>query len=119
MHPALMKSAVAAIAGASLMCGPATAATAATDVARNVAPAAAPWVTDGGVVSHLPLRIRYGPTTADWIEGSFRPGTHLRVSCKVRGEYVWGNRLWYLLGDGQGYVSARYVRNYHYVPWCR
>jgi hypothetical protein len=114
MYPVLMKSAVAAIAGATLMCGPATAAAAAS----GVVPAGTGWVGDGGVVSHLPLRIRYGPTTVDGIEGSFTSGAHLWIACKVRGQYVRGNGLWYRLGDGLGYVSARYVRNYHQIPWC-
>jgi hypothetical protein len=115
MYPALMKSAVAAIAGVTLICGPAAAVTASS----GIVPSAAPWSGDGRVVAHLPLRIRYGPATTDWIEGRFIPGTHLRVSCKVRGQYIRGNGLWYLLGDSRGYVSARYVRNYHHIPWCR
>jgi hypothetical protein len=114
MNPALTKAAVAAITGATLMCGPATAATAAS----GVVPVRAGWVGDGGVVSHLPLRIRYGPTTADGIDGALTSGIRLWIACKVRGQYVRSNGLWYRLGDGRGYVSARYVRNYRQIPWC-
>jgi hypothetical protein len=73
----------------------------------------------GRVVSRLPLSIRQKPTTNSRYLGSFKPGTVIRLHCKVVGQNVDGNKLWYLLGNGRpGYVAARYVQNLSYVPYC-
>ncbi|MFE4367635.1 hypothetical protein ACFRMN_05140 [Streptomyces sp. NPDC056835] len=74
----------------------------------------------GKVVSRITLSIRAEPTSRSAYLGGLRPGTVIPLFCKVRGENVEGNNLWYLLGDARpGYVAARYVENQSPVPFCR
>ncbi|MFD7219802.1 SH3 domain-containing protein [Streptomyces sp. NPDC059892] len=74
----------------------------------------------GKVVSRITLSIREEPTSRSAYLGGLRPGTVIPLFCKVRGENVDGNTLWYLLGDARpGYVAARYVENQSPVPFCR
>ncbi|MFD5750823.1 SH3 domain-containing protein [Streptomyces sp. NPDC127033] len=74
----------------------------------------------GRVVSRLTLSIRERPTSDSAYLGGLRPGAVIALSCKVVGQNVDGNRLWYRLGDGRpGYVAARYVENLSPVPYCR
>ncbi|MFE4537098.1 SH3 domain-containing protein [Streptomyces scopuliridis] len=74
----------------------------------------------GKVVSRITLSIREEPTSRSAYLGGLRPGTVIPLFCKVRGENVDGNDLWYLLGDARpGYVAARYVENQSPVPYCR
>ncbi|MEV6420834.1 hypothetical protein [Streptomyces sp. NPDC051662] len=74
----------------------------------------------GKVVSRITLSIREEPTSRSAYLGGLRPGTVIPLFCKVRGENVDGNNLWYLLGDARpGYVAARYVENQSPVPYCR
>ncbi|MER8069161.1 hypothetical protein ABTZ59_12825 [Streptomyces sp. NPDC094034] len=74
----------------------------------------------GKVVSRITLSIREEPTSQSGYLGGLRPGTVIPLFCKVRGENVDGNNLWYLLGDARpGYVAARYVENQSPVPYCR
>ncbi|MEV7084805.1 SH3 domain-containing protein [Streptomyces sp. NPDC093085] len=85
--------------------------------APQAAPAAEPT---GRVVSRLPLAVRQRPTAHSTYLGSVQPGAIIPLSCKVVGEDVDGNSLWYRLGDGRpGYVAARYVHNLAPVPYCR
>ncbi|MFI6698246.1 SH3 domain-containing protein [Streptomyces sp. NPDC050509] len=80
------------------------------------APAAEP---KGRVVSRLTLSIRERPTANSGYLGGIQPGTVIALSCKVVGQNVDGNNLWYLLGNGRpGYVAARYVENLSPVPYC-
>ncbi|MFJ7995750.1 SH3 domain-containing protein [Streptomyces sp. NPDC096310] len=91
--------------------------TGASGPAAAPAPAAEP---KGRVVSRLTLSIRERPTSNSGYLGGIRPGTVIALSCKVVGQNVDGNDLWYLLGDGRpGYVAARYVENLSPVPYCR
>ena len=49
-----------------------------------------------------------------------KPGTIIPLYCKVRGQNVDGNNVWYLLGGSRpGYVAARYVKNLSPVPYCQ
>lgn len=81
--------------------------------------AAAKAEPKGKVVSRLPLSIRQKPTTASGYLGGVPSGAVIALSCKVNGQNVDGNKLWYLLGNGRpGYVAARYVKNLSPVPWC-
>ncbi|MFE2493059.1 SH3 domain-containing protein [Streptomyces scopuliridis] len=74
----------------------------------------------GKVVSRITLSIREEPTSHSAYLGGLRPGTVIPLVCKVRGENVDGNNLWYLLGGARpGYVAARYVENQSPVPYCR
>jgi hypothetical protein len=73
----------------------------------------------GKVISRLPLSIRERPRTTSGYLGAIQPGTVIYLSCKVVGQNVDGNDLWYLLGGGRpGYVAARYVKNLSPVPYC-
>ncbi|MFJ4923716.1 SH3 domain-containing protein [Streptomyces sp. NPDC088725] len=126
-----MRRATAALAVLMLAGGGALAATPAS-AADTPAPAAASALTPqapngseervarGEVVSRLPLNIRERPNTHSPVLGSLRPHTIVTLACKVRGEDVEGNDLWYRLDGGwTGYVSARYVDNFSPVSFCR
>lgn len=77
-----------------------------------------PDAASGQVVSPVPLNVRSGPSTAYWTNETIPNGTVISVSCKTDGTDVGGNYRWYQLADGQGWVSAYYVNNFDYVPWC-
>ncbi|AXG82147.1 SH3 domain-containing protein [Streptomyces paludis] len=97
---------------------PVTAAPAAGPPAAVAAvPAALP---KGKVVSRLPLHIREHATSDSRSLGTLQPGAIVPLRCKVHGQNVDGNDLWYRLGDGwSGYVAARYVQNQAPVSFCR
>jgi len=80
----------------------------------------APALPLGKVVSRITLNIREYPTSYSDYLGGIEPGTIIPLYCKVRGQNVDGNNLWYLLGGGRpGYVAARYVKNLSPVPYCQ
>jgi len=82
-------------------------------------PARAATEPQGRVVSRLPLSIREQPTSQSAYLGSIPAGSVISLHCKVVGQTVDGNSIWYLLGAGRpGYVAARYVQNLSSVPWC-
>jgi uncharacterized protein YraI len=61
---------------------------------------------------------RTGPTRAASSAGNLAQGAAVTIVCKLPGEAVNGNALWYSLTDGR-WVSARYVSNVGAVPgWC-
>lgn len=109
---------VVMIAGSgALAATPAGAADTTTPPEASVSVAALP---KGKVVSRLPLSIRERPTSASRFLGSYQPGTVITLSCKVHGQNVEGNDLWYLLGGSKpGWVAARYVQNLSPVAYCR
>ncbi|GHF12456.1 SH3 domain-containing protein [Streptomyces griseoluteus] len=49
-----------------------------------------------------------------------KQGEHVSIYCKVNGDRVGDNPLWYLLTDGTwAWASARYIGNVGPVPrWC-
>ncbi|MFI1452976.1 SH3 domain-containing protein [Streptomyces roseus] len=63
----------------------------------------------GKVVSRGPLKLRSKPTSRSESVGHVKPGHKVAIECKVRGEKVDGNDLWYLLHvkerDGQAPVD--------------
>lgn len=67
---------------------------------------------------HMRLHVRSGPGTGYRVIGSRPAGRVLAITCKRQGSSVLGNRLWYRLAHGKGYVSAHYVRNLRAVRWC-
>lgn len=73
---------------------------------------------EGRVVSHGPLNIRYHAGTNHRISGRIGSGRHVWISCQAGGSDVAGNRHWYRLAGGRGWVSARYVNSYRPVRWC-
>ncbi|MEU6213183.1 SH3 domain-containing protein [Streptomyces sp. NPDC047023] len=72
----------------------------------------------GKVVSNGPLTVRSGPSTSHKALGKLEPGTIVAVTCKVNGEKVGDNRLWYRLTDDHGWVPARYVVDKTPIPYC-
>ncbi|MEV6580697.1 hypothetical protein AB0M92_21300 [Streptomyces sp. NPDC051582] len=51
----------------------------------------------GKVVSHAPLTLRSKPTSRSKSVGHVKPDHKVAIECKVRGEKVDGNDIWYLL----------------------
>ena len=112
--------AVGVIAGTGTLAATSATATAA-DTDRSSRPSqAAPLIPQGKVVSRITLNIREYPTTYSDYLGGIKPGTIIPLYCKVRGQNVDGNNIWYLLGGSRpGYVAARYVKNLSPVPYCQ
>ncbi|MEV7422447.1 MULTISPECIES: SH3 domain-containing protein [unclassified Streptomyces] len=126
MHKLRINHRVTAVLAAALIAGSgALAATPALadgtpDTATGLVAAAPAALPKGKVVSRLPLHIRERATSGSPSLGVLQPGAVVPLSCKVRGENVDGNDLWYRLGDGwTGYVAARYVQNLAPVDFCR
>jgi uncharacterized protein YraI len=73
----------------------------------------------GKVVSKINLTTRLVPTTASEAIGSAKPGQRVHLFCKVRGNSVDGNNIWYAYPGANKWVSARYVANIGAAPrWC-
>ncbi len=64
------------------------------------------------------LGIRSGPGTQYAKKGKALTGTVVKLQCKVNGQKVDGNSIWYKLADGSGWISARYALNLNKVPFC-
>lgn len=73
---------------------------------------------DGKVITKNAQSVHAGPTTKAKRVGSRHGGGRVSLKCKLRGETVDGNDIWYLLADREGWMAARYVKNHHPVPWC-
>ncbi|MFD9636441.1 hypothetical protein [Streptomyces violascens] len=73
---------------------------------------------DGQVISRSGELVRAHPTTSSTKLGAYPTKAQVRIKCKVRGQNVNGNDIWYRLLNREGWMSARYVINYHYVRWC-
>ncbi|GAA3081349.1 hypothetical protein GCM10020000_79060 [Streptomyces olivoverticillatus] len=56
----------------------------------------------GKVVAKEPLSIRERPATAAKYLGALKPGSVIELSCKVHGQTVQGNDIWYLLAQQAG-----------------
>ncbi|TXS48253.1 SH3 domain-containing protein [Streptomyces sp. t39] len=73
----------------------------------------------GKVVSRGPLTVRSDHTTKAAMVGSLNAGQTVALACKVKGEPVDGNTVWYRLGqDPRGWAAARYIKNLGPVPPC-
>jgi hypothetical protein len=119
-------TAVLAAGAALTAAAPAGAATGASPLAvTGAASVSAPQARaavepKGKVVSRLPLSIREKPTTGSGYLGAFPSGAVIPLHCKVHGQNVDGNDLWYLLGGSKpGWVAARYVKNLSPVSYCK
>lgn len=65
------------------------------------------------------LNYRAGPTTDALLYGTFDAGTEVQPLCKVPGEIIDGNPLWYRLPEGR-WATARYIENIgEPPPLCR
>lgn len=73
----------------------------------------------GKVVARSGVRIRAKATTYSQVLGGYHSGALVKLSCKVKGQWVDGNKIWYKLADRKGYVTARYVKNLKPVNYCR
>ncbi|MEC4019427.1 SH3 domain-containing protein [Streptomyces sp. H27-D2] len=115
-----VKTVVALTAGAlalSLM-GVAPAVSAEQPAHSQPAAQAAAWGNNGHVVSRISLNIRSKPTTHSPVVGSLRSGSYIKLRCKVNGQNINGNRIWYELSHKLGWVPARYVKNLRHIHWC-
>ncbi|MFF3017426.1 SH3 domain-containing protein [Streptomyces sp. NPDC057939] len=64
------------------------------------------------------LGIRSGPGTGYAEKGKVATGAVVALQCKVNGQKVDGNSIWYKLADGSGWIAARYAQNLNKVPFC-
>ena len=81
------------------------------------------WCGDGstyrGRVTGRLLVQREAPTTRANSHSALTKGTSVRILCKLRGQEVGGNDLWYALPQGL-WVAARYVADVGAAPaYCR
>ncbi|WP_143064584.1 SH3 domain-containing protein [Streptomyces colonosanans] len=67
---------------------------------------------------HVLLNVRSGPGFGYRVVGHRHVQGRLLVVCRTHGSYVHGNRCWYRLVHGNGYVSAHYVRMWRAASWC-
>lgn len=64
------------------------------------------------------LTKRAAPTSASAAKGSYNSGAGVDIICKLKGQNVSGNNLWYWT-TGKRWVAARYVDNVGRAPhWC-
>lgn len=71
----------------------------------------------GRVIANGGLRVRTDPLLSSGTSGLIPQGNVIPIDCKVRGDNVDGNNLWYALpGVGNEWVSARYVANVGPAP---
>lgn len=64
------------------------------------------------------LGVRSGPGTRYAQKGKIKTGSVVALQCKVNGQKVDGNSIWYKLADGSGWIAARYALNLNKVPFC-
>lgn len=64
--------------------------------------------------------LRVGPSTHYRVVGSEEYGTVVGIVCRVKGERIEGNPVWYKLGDASyAWSSARDIVNDGEEPrWC-
>ncbi|GAA2132418.1 hypothetical protein [Streptomyces synnematoformans] len=72
----------------------------------------------GVVVAKPGILIRSQPTTASHKMGFIHRAEIVWIDCKVNGQNVWGNSIWYKLSSHNGYLAARYVKNVDHIPYC-
>ncbi|MDN5765117.1 MAG: hypothetical protein L0H96_03390 [Humibacillus sp.] len=87
---------------------------------RNLG-AAPRWCGNGQVFAirtTAALNVRTGPTSADTLVQTLASGAGVDVTCKLDGQNVGGNALWYQTQGGH-WLAARYVQNIGRAPgWC-
>ncbi|WP_406134842.1 SH3 domain-containing protein [Streptomyces sp. NBC_01089] len=73
----------------------------------------------GRVITKAGVVVRSGPSQRYRVVGSYSYNSIISIVCKVRGQNVNGNSLWYKTPKGN-FVSARYVANVGSIPrYCR
>ncbi|MDG9702300.1 SH3 domain-containing protein [Streptomyces sp. DH37] len=78
----------------------------------------------GRVIARSGLNVRTHPNTHSRVLATLPYGKVIHIECKVRGQNVAGNNLWYKLDrkhhHHDGWVSARYVVNIGPAPhYCK
>ncbi|MDW4904635.1 SH3 domain-containing protein, partial [Streptomyces sp. ADMS] len=82
---------------------------------NNTSPKVGPY--QGIVTANGGLRLRSAPNRGSAIIRVVPKGTIVNIFCKVGGENVDGNSLWYLLTDGTwAWGAARYIDNIGAAP---
>ncbi|WP_407565557.1 SH3 domain-containing protein [Streptomyces sp. 184] len=117
------KTAVALTAGAMALGLLGAAPVAATATSGAAKPAVKTWDdwshSQRGVVIAKPgILIRSQPTTASHEKGFIPRGEIVWIDCKVDGQDVWGNAIWYKISSHNGFIAARYVKNVDHIPYC-
>lgn len=77
-----------------------------------------PPIPYGTVIAHTGVNTHTQPTSNSAITGTLRDEERVALDCKVRGQNVDGNDIWYRLRFRTGWVTARYVVNTGTVPFC-
>ncbi|MDI9889205.1 hypothetical protein QMZ92_33965 [Streptomyces sp. HNM0645] len=73
----------------------------------------------GVITSNEGVNVRGEPTTNSTLWSTLDAGAVAGFTCKVRGQEVDGNDLWYRLNvDRVRYVTARYVQTRKHIPYC-
>lgn len=72
----------------------------------------------GTVISPTGVVLRAAPTSASAELGTLAHNAQVGLDCKVRGQNVDGNDLWYRVRGQAAWVTARYVVNTGTVPFC-
>lgn len=72
----------------------------------------------GVVIAKPGILIRSQPTTASHEKGFIPRGEIVWIDCKVDGQDVWGNAIWYKIKSHNGFIAARYVKNVDHIPYC-
>lgn len=101
--PALRTLAAALLAGGTLAATTTTATAAATPSRGDDRP------IRGTVVSRTELNVRQEPTTHSPVVAALAPGARDLVQCRVKGQSVDGNPVWYWLYGAQGWANAAFV----------
>lgn len=112
LHVSMRKAAVMATTGL-LVAGAAGTATASQPQWGHEGP------FKGKVISRTGLNVRTGPSTRHRVLDVLPSGTIVKIKCKVHGQNVDGNSLWYKLNDSRfakGFAAARYIRNVGPAP---
>lgn len=81
--------------------------------------AAKPAQPYGTVITPAGLNIREYPSTDSSVVGGLGHRAQVGLRCKVRAQYINGNTIWYQLRNREDWVTARYVDNTGYVPYCK
>lgn len=78
----------------------------------------APAQPYGTVISPTGVVLRAAPTSASAELGTLAHNAQVGLDCKVHGQNVDGNDLWYRVRGQAAWITARYVVNTGTVPFC-
>ncbi|NDZ81362.1 SH3 domain-containing protein [Streptomyces sp. SID10853] len=118
--PKTSKLVMALTAGAmavGVAAGPALASDSSNSVAtyKGQVTSAATAYYKGRVITKAGVLVRSGPSQRYRVVGSYSYNSIIPIVCKVRGQNVSGNILWYKTAKGN-FVSARWVSNVGAIP---